>query len=190
MAGKGSGVLLGPSGVPFRQTDADTARGKQQGGTSLLAVASKVFYGFAAAVLMALSLTLLVIAGWRLSASVLAGQALLNPTLESIGLVTIAIAVYEVGKFLIEEELIHERQRRSMVEARRSLTKFFTIVIITLSIESIVLVFETKLERITDLIYPTGLMAVAVAAMIGLGLFMWLSAERGGNAPTGDGTEA
>ena len=61
---------------------------------------------------------------------------------------TIAIAVFEVGKFMVEEELIRERQLRSVLEARRSLTKFVTIVIITLSLEGLVLVFETKLEHV------------------------------------------
>ena len=82
---------------------------------------------------------------------------------------------------LVEEELIRERQLRSVIEARRSLTKFFTIVIIVLSLEGIVLVFETKLERLSDLVYPTALMGIAVAAMVGLGLFHWLTAEGGSN---------
>ena len=58
---------------------------------------------------------------------------------------------------------------------------FVTIVIITLALESIVLVFETKLEDIQNLLYPTALMAVAVLALIGLGAFQRLSAEGGSN---------
>jgi hypothetical protein len=112
---------------------------------------------------------------------VVRAEGILNQTLQSIGLVTIAMAVFEVAKFLVEEELIRERQLRSVLEARRSLTKFFTIIVIVLSLEAIVLVFETKLEAISDLIYPTALMAVAVAAVIGLGLFQRLSAEGGSN---------
>lgn len=179
MAQGGPGGLLGPDGTRFRGLSPGKATG-QQGSVNLLGLLSKLFYALAAAVLMLLSLALMAVAGWQLMTAILTGESLLHPTLASIGLVTIAIAVYEVGKFLVEEELIHESERRSMVEARRSLTKFFTIIIITLSLEAIVLVFETKLERISDLIYPTGLMAVAVAAMVGLGLFLWLSAERGG----------
>ncbi|HEX6012890.1 MAG TPA: hypothetical protein VFY87_14050 [Geminicoccaceae bacterium] len=142
---------------------------------------SKVFYIVAATVLGAFSATLLIVAAYQLLASLVRAEGVLYQTLQSIGLVTIAMAVFEVAKFLVEEELIRERQLRSILEARRSLTKFFTIIVIVLSLEAIVLVFETKLEAISDLIYPTALMAVAVAAVIGLGLFQRLSAEGGTN---------
>ena len=95
--------------------------------------------------------------------------------------VTIAIAVFEVGKFMVEEELIRERQLRSVLEARRSLTKFVKIVIITLSLEGLVLVFETKLEHVAELIYPTALLMVAVLAVVGLGVFQRLTSDSTGN---------
>ena len=44
--------------------------------------------------------------------------------LRSIGLLTIAVAVFEVAKFLLEEELIRERELRSITDVRLSLTKF------------------------------------------------------------------
>lgn len=142
---------------------------------------SKAFYTLAAFLLTLLSLTLLGVAAYRLTVEVVRGRDPLHQALESIGLVTIALAVFDVGKYLFEEELVRERQLRSVIEARRSLTKFFTIIIIALSLESIVLVFEAKLRDVTELVYPTGLMAVAVAAMIGLGLFQRLSAQGGSN---------
>lgn len=160
---------------------ADPSDDANRGGMAVIVSGSKLFYTGAAALLMGLSLTLLAIAAWQLGSAMLGRRDLLHYVLESISLVTIAIAVYEVARFLIEEELIRERQLRSVLEARRSLTKFFTIVIIVISLEAIVLVFETKFERMAELIYPTGLMAVAVAAMIGLGLFQWLTAEGGSN---------
>ena len=58
---------------------------------------------------------------------------------------------------------------------RLSLTKFFTIVVIVLSLEGIVLVFEVKLDQIEQLIYPTALMVAAILALVGLGLFRWLT---------------
>jgi hypothetical protein len=164
-----------PSTPPQLSTEA------KRSGMSALMGGSKIFYAVAAGVLVLFSATLMVVAVWHLLSAVLRQQDVLHQTLESIGLVTISIAVFEVAKFLLEEELIRERQLRSVLEARRSLTKFFTIIIITLSLEAIVLVFETKLERIGDLIYPTALMAVAVAAVIGLGLFQRLSADGGSN---------
>jgi hypothetical protein len=171
-------------GEPDRDAQAEAAELRGPGkrdAMALLLSGSKLFYVVAAVVLVVFAITLLVVALWHLLATAVQRGDLLHQTLESIGLVTIAIAVFEVAKFLVEEELIRERQLRSVLEARRSLTKFLTIIVITLSLEAIVLVFETKLERIADLIYPTALMAVAVLAVVGLGLFQWLSAEGGSN---------
>jgi hypothetical protein len=170
-----------PPGGAAAAREPDPSDDASHGFMGLLAGGSKLFYGAAATVLALLSVTLLVVAAWGLVGAVALRQEILHQTLESIGLVTIAIAVYEVAKFLAEEELVRERQLRSVLEARRSLTKFLSIVIITLSLEAIVLVFETKLERVADLIYPTALMAVAVATVVGLGLFQWLSAGGGSN---------
>ena len=48
--------------------------------------------------------------------------------------------------------------------------------------EGIVLVFEVKLEELDRLIYPTALMAVAILALVGLGLFRRLTDPTAGNA--------
>ena len=168
---------------------------------AVLEPVTRLFYGVAAGLLGLLSLAMLAIALYELGHAALAGEAVLRQTLESIGLVTIAIAVFEVGKFLVEEELVRERQLRSVLESRRSLTKFLTLIVIIMALEGIVLIFEVKLENVAELIYPTALLAVAVLAVVGLGLFQRLSAEGGSNligddppdggphAPDSDGAE-
>ena len=47
--------------------------------------------------------------------------------------------------FALDHVLHHGRSIR---EARRSLTKFMTIIIVALSLEALVLVFETKQEQV------------------------------------------
>jgi uncharacterized paraquat-inducible protein A len=159
----------------------DPSDESHQGGMALLARGTKLFYLVAAFGLAAFSATLLGIAAYRLIVSFVRGSNILRQTLDCIGLVTIAIAVFEVGKFLVEEEVIRERQLRSVLEARRSLTKFLTIVIIVVSLEGLVLVFETKLDDVAELIYPTALLAVAAFVVIAMGLFDRLTSASVGN---------
>ena len=135
---------------------------------------SKLFFGVTALALFLLAAGLVVVAAQE-TWTALPGPDSLAEILRSIGLLTIAVAVFEVGKFLVEEELIRERELRSITDVRLSLTKFFTIVVIVLSLEGIVLVFEVKLEELDRLIYPTALMAVAILALVGLGLFRRLT---------------
>ena len=167
----------------------DPSDESHRGGMSLLAGGSKIFYLVAAFGLAALGVTLLGIACYRLGLAALRDLNLLHQTLECIGLVTIAIAVFEVGKFMVEEEVIRERQLRSVLEARQSLTKFLTIVIIVVSLEGLVLVFETKLEDVAELIYPTALLAVAALVVIAMGIFERLTSDSVGNRIGADRTQ-
>jgi hypothetical protein len=89
--------------------------------------------------------------------------------------VIIAVAVADVGKFLFEEEVIADRELRRPAEARGSLTKFMTIIIVALSLESLVLITKAARDKPADILFPALLMLVAVAALVGLGLFQKLS---------------
>jgi hypothetical protein len=46
-----------------------------------------------------------------------------------------------------------------------------------MSLEALVLVFETKQEQVSSLLYPSALMSSAVLALVGLGVFQWLSSK-------------
>ena len=130
----------------------------------LLLGLSKLFFAVTALALFLLAASLVAVAVAGTWASLPSPDSL-PQILRSIGLLTIAVAVFEVAKFLLEEELIRERELRSITDVRLSLTKFFTIVVIVLSLEGIVLVFEVKLEELDRLIYPTALMGVAILAI-------------------------
>jgi hypothetical protein len=95
--------------------------------------------------------------------------------LQGVGFTIIAIAVFDVGKYLIEEEVIRAREMRLAAEARRSMTKFITTIAIAVFLESLVTVFEASKTDITNMIYPTFLLLAGVALVIGLGIYLRLS---------------
>ena len=138
---------------------------------------NKIIYLSIALVLMLLALALVVGAAWALITRTVAGESHAFNLLHSVGLIIVSVAVFDVGKFLFEEEVLHDRELRSIREARRSLTKFMTIIIVALSLEALVLVFETKQEQVSALVYPSIVMGVAVLALVGLGMFQWLSSK-------------
>jgi hypothetical protein len=142
----------------------------------VFALISKVLYILAAAALLVLSLTLIVSAVWGVGRTLLlADPALITESLRSIGMVVIGIAVFDVAKFLVEEEVLRNRELRSSREARQSLTKFMTIIVIATSLEGLVMVFEVDAERIERLLYPVLLLGASVLALVGLSLFQWFS---------------
>ncbi len=96
--------------------------------------------------------------------------------LDVLGYVIVAIAVFDVAKYLFEDEVRRGNEKRSAAEARRSLTKFLSTIIIALFLEGLVMVFKTAREDVTLLGYPTALIAASVFVLIGLGIFQRLSA--------------
>lgn len=134
-------------------------------------ILSNAVYLFASALLLILALLMMGSGAWSVLEQVLSGDAFVSKVLHAIGLIIVGTAVFDVSKFLVEEEILRDRELRSAAEARRSLTKFMTIIIIATSLESLVLVFETKQGKVENLIYPTALLFVAVLAVVGLAVF-------------------
>lgn len=136
---------------------------------------SRMLYTVISFALLAAAILLIGVAVWRTTTGYWTGENALETMLDGIGLIIIAVAVADVGKFLFEEEVVADRELRRPAEARGSLTKFMTIMIVALSLESLVLVAKTSRETMGDIIYPGLLVFLAVTAMVGLGLFQKLS---------------
>lgn len=144
-------------------------------GNRIMAVFSRLLYSGIAGALLLASVLLMGVAVTRSFTGFWTGEGALDAMLDGIGLVIIAVAVADVGKFLFEEEVVADRELRRPAEARGSLTKFMTIIIVSLSLESLVLITKASRENPAEILFPALLMLVAVAALIGLGLFQRLS---------------
>jgi hypothetical protein len=66
----------------------------------------------------------------------------LNAVLESIGLITIAVVALELGQTVLEEELQRQAHIAAPTRVRRFLSRFMVVVVVALSIESLVAVFQ------------------------------------------------
>lgn len=146
--------------------------------TRIMEFLSRLAFGCASLVLMTMSFALVVYGGVEvfngLTASFTEGGTAL---LAAIGYVVIAMAVFDVAKYFVEEEVIRVREMRNAAEARRSLTKFISTISIAVFIEGLVLVFRVSKESVQDILYPTALLVTAITIVIGLGVYQRLSAE-------------
>ena len=98
-----------------------------------------------------------------------------DAVLDVLGYVIVAIAVFDVAKYIFEDEVRRGNEKRSAAEARRSLTKFLSTIVIALFLEALV-VFKTAREDVAQLLYPTALLIASVLVLVGLGVFQRLSA--------------
>lgn len=134
------------------------------------------YYVVATLFLIALAMVLLGSAFWGGYLGLMSGDPA-PAVLDSIGLVIIGFAVVETAKFIAEEEILRQRELRSSVESRRSITKFVTIVVIAASLEALVMVFQTSREGIALAVYPAILFAATMLALVALGAYQWLSSR-------------
>jgi hypothetical protein len=145
---------------------------------------SQGYFAVATWFLILLAILLFIGALWEVGAALFHGEIL--GVLDAVGLVIISFAIIETSKFMAEEELMRQKELRSATESRRSLTKFITIIVIAASLEALVMIFETSRTDVRHAIYPAALFAVAMFALIALGVFQWLSSRI---APAPDGAD-
>jgi putative Mn2+ efflux pump MntP len=145
---------------------------------------SQAYFAVATWFLIFIAVTLFLGGVWEVAAALFHADIL--GVLDSVGLIIIGFAIIETSKFIAEEELLRQKELRSAVESRRSLTKFITIIVIAASLEALVMIFETSRTDVSRAIYPAALFATAMFALVALGLFQWLSSRI---APAPDGKD-
>lgn len=97
-----------------------------------------------------------------------------NAILESIGLLTIAIVAFELGQTILEEEVQREAQVSAPTRVRRFLSRFMVVIIVALSIECLVSVFEiahkdpSKLPQAASIGVAAGVLLAAWGVFIKL----------------------
>lgn len=146
--------------------------------TNAMDYISRGVFGLASVVLMLIALALSIYSAGLIVVALAgpwseAGTGLL----ESIGYVVIAMAVFDVAKYFVEEEVIRGREMRLASEARRSLTKFISTISIAVFIEGLVLVFRQSREDVALILYPSAILVTGVVIIVGLGVYQRLSAD-------------
>ncbi len=96
--------------------------------------------------------------------------------LDEVALIVFSIAVIDVSKYLMIEEVLKEHDR-SPREARHAFTKFVVIIITALSLEALVITIESVKTDIRMLIYPICMFLTATLLIIGLGVYQKLNAS-------------
>ncbi|MEJ2181763.1 MAG: hypothetical protein P8Y28_15395 [Gammaproteobacteria bacterium] len=138
-------------------------------------------YLFAALVLFGMAFTIM---GWSIyeviahfhKENLLKGE-FISIMLQSVGAIVISVAIIDVAKYMVEEEVYRNKELRSLKEARETMTKIVVIISIAVGIEGLVYIFKAGTKDVTLLLYPASLVVVSVVLIVGLGLFQKLSLD-------------
>ncbi len=138
---------------------------------------SGAVYAFISVSLGLISLTMIGSALYDIWSS-LHEQTLLNKALlDAVGLIVIGTAVFDVSRFLLEEEVFKVHGEETSLRQRTTLIKFLVIITIAVSLEALVFVFTAAKKDISLLVYPTFLLLTAVMLVIGLGVYQKMTRE-------------
>ena len=97
--------------------------------------------------------------------------------LDEVALIVFAFAVIDVSKYLLFEEVLRGSENRKPEETRQALKKLVLIIFTALSLEGLVLTIEMAKTNIQMMIYSSILIFVATLFLIGLGIYLCLSAK-------------
>lgn len=98
-----------------------------------------------------------------------------NAVLESIGLLTIAVVALELSQTILEEEVQREVQVSSPTRVRRFLSRFMVVIIVALSIETLVAVFEFAHEDASRLPHAATIGIATGVLLAAWGIFIRLN---------------
>ncbi len=98
-----------------------------------------------------------------------------NSVLETIGLLTIAVAALELGQTVLEEELQRKAHMSAPTRVRRFLSRFLVVVVVSLSIESLVSVFRFAHDDPMRLTQASAIAVGAAALLAAWGVFIKLN---------------
>ena len=98
-----------------------------------------------------------------------------NAVLEAVGLLTIAVAALELGQTVIEEEIQREAHLATPTRARRFLSRFLIVVVVALSIETLIGVFQFVHDDPSRLPHVAAVGIAAAALLAAWGAFVKLN---------------
>ncbi|MCX7738234.1 MAG: PDC sensor domain-containing protein [Hydrogenothermaceae bacterium] len=96
---------------------------------------------------------------------------------ESVILVTLSIAIFDLAKTIFEEEVLLYKDPRRHSEIRKTITRFLASIIIAVSIEALMLVFKFTISDPSKLLYALGLFFGIGFLIISLGVYVFLGSK-------------
>ena len=90
---------------------------------------------------------------------------------------TLALAIFDLGKTILEEEVLMHKDIFRHSSTRRTITRFIAAILIAVSIEALLLMFKSALGVSHDMLPAVWMMFAAVGLLVGLGLYVYLGAR-------------
>jgi len=91
--------------------------------------------------------------------------------------ITLALAVFDLGKTILEEEILMHKDIFRHSSTRRTITRFISTVLIAISIEALLTMFKAALGQAEYLMPAIAMMLAVVGLLIALAIYVYLGAK-------------
>ena len=91
--------------------------------------------------------------------------------------ITLALAVFDLGKTILEEEILMHKDIFRHSSTRRTITRFISTVLIAISIEALLTMFKAALGQSEYLMPAIAMMLAVVGLLIALAIYVYLGAK-------------
>ena len=112
---------------------------------------------------------------WKIVQPAAAGDGPIHGVLNAIALLTVAVATLELAQTIIEEEVQRQAHMAAPTRVRRFLSRFMIVLVVALSIETLVAVFEFSRTDPSLLPYAATIGMTAAFLLAAWGLFVKLN---------------
>ncbi len=136
---------------------------------------SNIGYVIGCVILYIFSLAVIFLAVGTIFNEIFEGTFTVYKLLDEVALVVFSIAVIDVAKFLMVEEVLKDKEHRDHDEMRKTLTEFGIIIATALSLEGLVLTIETAKTDVTKMLYPMSLLVTAILFIIAIAIYQKLN---------------
>ena len=90
---------------------------------------------------------------------------------------TLSLAIFDLAKTILEEEVLTHKDIFRHSSTRRTITRFIAAILIAVSIESLLLMFKAALGDGSGLLPAVGMMLTVVGLLIALGIYVYLGSR-------------
>lgn len=142
--------------------------------------AFKAVYGLIVTGLLAVTAVLLYAAGTEMVSLWHMGSNKEDLHMKPFGVIiflTLALAIFDLGKTILEEEVLMHKDIFRHSSTRRTITRFIAAILIAVSIEALLLMFKAALGVNGDILSAVAMMLTAVGLLVGLGIYVYLGAK-------------
>ncbi|MEI8329230.1 MAG: hypothetical protein WCG14_04455 [Chlamydiia bacterium] len=112
-----------------------------------------------------------------LTGSVRSSQVFLNQVMDEVAYIVFAVAVSDVARYLLVEEVLRSKETRPLSEKRRALLNLILIIAAAFALEGLILTLQIAKTTIEKLTYPILLLVVSSILLISLGIYQKLTSS-------------